>query len=159
MSATPAQSRSRSWGPFARPQDNPDLPAPVSKVTTLLTVLIGLSLIAPVFLLAGSVYQLITGGDVSPWILAAAAIGVTVNVLLLILVMRVRKGRRWAWITLMAILALYAVLFIAAGVYDLNQTGSPMVLLVGAVPVVLILLLAGPRSSRAYFRRDRRSYG
>jgi hypothetical protein len=42
----------------------------------------------------------------------------------------------------------------AAGVYDLTQTGSAVVLLVGAVPVVMILLLAGPPSSRAYFRRS-----
>ena len=152
MSATPVQPRSPSRGPFATPPDNADLPAPVSKVTTLLTVLIGLSLIAPVFLLGSGLYQLVTGGEVSTSILLAAAGGMTVNVLLLVLVNRVRKGRRWAWITLLVILTVYAILFIAAGLYDLTQTGSAVVLLVGAVPVVMILLLAGPRSSRAYFR-------
>jgi hypothetical protein len=38
-------------------------------------------------------------------------------------------------------------------VYDLTQTGSAVLLLVGAVPMAMILLLAGPRGSRAYFRR------
>jgi hypothetical protein len=153
MMATPAQPASRSWRPFARPPDNPDLPAPVSKVTTLLTVLIGLSLIAPVFLLAGGLYELVTGAEGSAWILLAAAGGVTVNLLLLVLVNRVRHGRRWAWITMMVILTVYAILFIAVGLYDLAQTDSAVLLLVGAVPVVMILLPAGPRSSRAYFRR------
>lgn len=154
MSTMPAQPDSRSWSPRpARRADSPDPPGGVSKVTTLLTVLIGLSLIGPVILLVGNGYRLVTGGGYSVALLAGAA-GVTVNGLLLMLVNRVRQGRRWAWITLLVILALYVAVFAAVGIYDLTDTGSFTLLIVAAIPALMILLLVGPRRSRAYFRRD-----
>ena len=154
MSATPGRPRRRSWGPFARRPDNPDLPGPIAKVTTLVTVLIGLSMIAPVYVLIGSAQRLVTGQEVFPIALLAGTVGVVVNTLLLALVNRVRRGRRWAWITLLFILTLYATVLAAAGLYDLSQIGSAVLLFVAAIPIVMILMLAAPRRSRAYFRRD-----
>ena len=119
----------------------------------MLTVLIGLSMIGPVYLLIGSAQRLATGQEVFPIALVAGTVGVVVNTLLLAVVNRVRRGRRWAWITLLVILTLYAAVLAAAGLYDLSQTGSAVLLFVAAIPIFMILMLAAPRRSRAYFRR------
>lgn len=58
------------------------------------------------------------------------------------------------WITLLVILTLYAAMLAALGLYDLSQTGSAVLLFVAAIPIVMILMLAASRRSRAYFRRD-----
>lgn len=154
MSATPARPRRQSWGPLARRHDNPDLPGPVAKVTTLLTVLIGLSMTGPVYLLIASAQRLVTGHEAFPIALLAGTVGVVVNALLLAVVNRVHRGRRWAWITLLVILTLYAAMLAALGLYDLSQTGSAVLLFVAAIPIVMILMLAASRRSGAYFRRD-----
>jgi peptidoglycan/LPS O-acetylase OafA/YrhL len=141
--------------PAARKGDRPDLPGPVSKVTTLLMVLIGLTMIGPILYLLGAAYAMVTRGEVL-WIgLAAGAIGLAINLLLLLLVKRVRQGRQWAWITLLVILSLYAALFALAGLYDLTANGSYGLLLAAAVPALMIVLLTAPRRTRQYFRRNR----
>lgn len=131
------------------------VPRSVARATTLLTVVIAFNLISPLFLLLSAGYRLLAAREFHPWPVLAGLFGLAVSLLLLLLVKRVRDGRRWAWIALLVILALYAVGFAAAGIYDLRRGGSFLLLFIAAIWVLMILLLTAPPSSRQYFRRHR----
>lgn len=129
-------------------------PHSVRTATNILYVLIGLGLLSPMAFLAVTAVSLARGNafnrellPVSVMALGAVAIGW----FFLMLIKKTRKGRRWAWMTLLMMLGLVAVvgLLVMTAVADGAAIGMVMM----AVPVILMVMLAGPRRARAYFAR------
>jgi hypothetical protein len=86
-------------------------------------------------------------------VLAVGGGYVAVDLFYLLLAVKTRRGHRWAWITTLVLLGLMALSGLGVLVMGITTDGS-LVGLVLLVPVGLLLLaLAGPRSSREYFRR------
>jgi hypothetical protein len=153
MTSAPIGPAPQSGAPSAPTRTTrPHVPAAVGTATTILLVLAGLGLIQSVLLLAGGVMA-IADGESPGLVLALGGGSVALYSLYVLLALKTRRGHRWAWLTTLVLLGLVALLGLSVLVYGITTNGS----LAGLVPLVpaglFLLLLAGPRSSREYFRR------
>lgn len=135
-------------------------PGSVRTATNILYVVIALSLISPIAFLAVTAIAMARDNVVLPdgelmFLLVTATVSVIVGWFCLMLTRKARRGRRWAWKTLLMLLALVA--FVGALVMTSISNGAAIGLAMLAVPLVLIGLLLG-RRARAYYSRERRYY-
>jgi hypothetical protein len=131
-------------------------PRSVRTATNILYVLIGLGLVSPIVFLAVTGASLVRGGAfdgelVPVSVMAAGA--VLLGVFYLLLIRKTRKGRRWAWMSLLMMLGLVA--FVGALVMTSVSNGASIGFVIAAVPLILMGMLAGPRRAREYYRRPR----
>lgn len=117
-------------------------------------VLLAVALFRPIAFLVVAIASLVRGNPMDEdvmTIFAMAAGAVAVGWFWLLLIRKARRGRRWAWLTLIGLLGLIAVVgaLVMTAVYD----GAAVGLVMMVVPIVLIGLLAGSRRSREYFAR------
>jgi hypothetical protein len=158
MTSAPLGPARQPWAPSApaRPT-RPHLPAGVAIATVVLATLAMLGLLQWVFLLAASIMAIADGEEFSGWMLALGAGLVALDSFWLLLAVTTWRGHRWAWRTTLVLLGLVALLGLGVVVLGITTVGvSLAVLLAGLVFVGsggLLLLLAGPRSSREYFGR------
>lgn len=132
-------------------------PRTVRMATSILYVVIALSLISPIVFLAMTAASLAKGEAALPdgelmFLLVTATVSVIVGWFCLMLTRKARRGRRWAWKTLLLVLAFVA--FVGALVMTSIADGVAIGLVMLAVPLVLIGLLMG-RRARAYYSRER----
>jgi hypothetical protein len=152
MSSTPI-GPARSWSGSAPPRtERPHVPAGVNTATIVLLLLAGLNLVWSVLALAGGVMA-IADGEPPGLVLAIAGGYVAVDLFYLLLAVKTRRGHRWAWITTLVLLSLMALLGLGLLVLGITTEGSPVGLVLLVPAGLLLLALAGPRSSREYFRR------
>jgi hypothetical protein len=153
MSTASAQPTRGSWYQRTFTAGRPYAPWGVRTVTTIVIIFAILGLVRSAMLLVGGIAA-VTDGE-SPGLVAALAGGsLVVGIFYLWLAYKTRRGRRWAWITMLTLLSLPVVLGLAIFVSGLAANDSGMVgLPVAAVPLVMILLLTVPRGSREYFLR------
>jgi len=129
-------------------------PSSVRTATTILYILVGLGLVSPIAFLAVTAASMARGNPFNPELtlaVALAAASVVVGWFCLTLIKKTRKGRRWAWLTLIMVLALIG--FVGALVMTSISDGAAIGMVMTAVPLILIGMLAGPRHARAYYRR------
>jgi hypothetical protein len=135
-------------------------PGSVRTATNILYVLIALGLIGPIAFLAVTALSLARGNVAVPdgelmFLLVTAGVSVVVGWFCLMLTRKARRGRRWAWKSLLLVLGLVA--FVGALVMTAISDGAAIGLAMLAVPLVLIGLLLG-RRARAYYARPRTFY-
>jgi hypothetical protein len=154
MSTASSQPTRGSWYQRTFTTRRPYAPLGVRAVTTTIIIFAILGLIRSAMLLVGGIVA-VTDGE-SPGLVAALAGGsLVVGIFYLWLAYKTRRGRRWAWITMLTLLSLLVVLglaIFASGLATDDDSGV-VGLAVAAVPLVMILLLTAPRGSRDYFLR------
>ncbi|HZM76440.1 MAG TPA: hypothetical protein VFC19_11965 [Candidatus Limnocylindrales bacterium] len=129
-------------------------PPSVRTATNILYALIGLGLLSPIAFLGVTAASLVRGNAFDrelTLVVALSVAAVAVGWFYLMLIKKTRKGRRWAWITLLMMLSLVA--FVGALVMTAVADGAAIGMAMLVVPLVLIGLLAGPRRARAYYSR------
>jgi hypothetical protein len=153
MSTASAQPRRGSWYQRTFTSGRPFAPWGVRTATTIMVIFGILGLAQAVMLVAGGVAALSDGE--SPGLVALLGGGsLVLAVFYLWLAYQTRKGRRWAWLTTLVLLSLPVVLGLALFVYGVVANDEPLVGLgLAGPPLLLVLLLAGPRGSREYFVR------
>jgi hypothetical protein len=156
MTSTPIGSTSHPRVESAPTRAGRPRPIAVSIATTILHVLAVLGLIQALIVLVGGVMVTAEGGlDGLPPGLMFAGIGTAVALysFYVLLAVKTRRGHRWAWILSLLMLSLVALLGVWTLYYGITTDGSLAGLVFLVPSALLILLLAGPRSSREYFRR------
>jgi FtsH-binding integral membrane protein len=148
---TATDQRTRRWAVTEPP------PHSVRTATNILYVLIGLGLLSPIAFLAVTALSLARGNPFNRELVPVSvmAVGtVAIGWFFLMLIKKTRKGRRWAWMTLLMMLGLIAVMgfLVMTAVSD----GAAIGIVIMAVPLILMVLLAGPRQARAHFARTTR---
>lgn len=127
-------------------------PWPVTVAAGLLALLFALALIRMAVQLVLNVKWVVTedGHMLAPYL---AAVGVILTALALGLAVKVWQGRTWAWVTLLVLLGLTAVISSFFAVVLIEEGSSaPYSLVVPVISLLLLLLLTVPRRSRAYFQ-------
>jgi hypothetical protein len=137
-----------------RQQTTTEPPRSVRTATNIMYVLIGLALVRPIAFVVVVIASLARGNTIGREAMPLFAMALAVIVVgwfYLMLIRKARKGRRWAWITLLMMLGLLAVVgfLVMTAVSD----GAAIGMVMTAVPLILIGLLAGPRNARAYYAR------
>ena len=130
-----------------------EAPPSVRWATTILYVLIFLGLLSPLAFLGVTAASMVRGNAFDRELTLVAVLSfvtVVIGWFYLMLTRKARKGRRWAWLTLLMMLALVA--FIGAVVMTSVANGAATGFVMTIVPLFLIALLAGPRRARAYYR-------
>ena len=131
-------------------------PHSVRTATNILYVLIGLGLVSPIAFLAVTIASVVRGNSFDRELIPVSvmALGaIVIGWFFLLLIRKTRKGRRWAWKGLVSMLGLIAI--VGALVMTAVSDGAAIGLVMMAVPLILIILLAGPRGARDYYRRTR----
>lgn len=128
-------------------------PSSVRTATNILYVLIALGLFSPIAFLAVTALSLARGNVALPdselmFLITMAVASVVAGWFCLMLTRKARRGRRWAWKTLLLLLGLVA--FVGALVMTAIADGAAIGLVMLAVPLVVIGLLLG-RRARAYY--------
>jgi peptidoglycan/LPS O-acetylase OafA/YrhL len=156
VTTAPVERSGQQWAgtTYAR-TERPRPPRGVAIAAWILYVYAAINLVVALAGLAAVVMAVIDGDDSSAWVIPFVLVAVAVNGFYVLLATKTRQGRRWAWITTLILLSFYALLglgVVAIGLTD--GDAPPLAGLLLLVPTSLfILLLAGPRSSREYFRR------
>jgi hypothetical protein len=165
VTTAPVERSRQPWaGTMHARTERPRPPRGVAIAAGILYVYAAINLVVALAMLAISVMAVVDGDDSPSWMVLVLGL-VAVHGFFVMLAAKTRQGRRWAWITTLILLSLFALLglgVVAIGLTDggltdggLTDGGAPPLAgLLLLVPTSLfILLLAGPRSSRKYFRR------
>jgi NADH:ubiquinone oxidoreductase subunit 2 (subunit N) len=131
-----------------------EAPPSVRTATTILYILVGLAVVRPIAFLAVAAVSLARGNAFDRELIPVAGISVGAVLLgwfYLLLIRKTRKGRRWAWLTLLMMLGLVA--FVGFLVMTGVSNGAAIGMAMMAVALILMGLLALPRRAREYYRR------
>jgi hypothetical protein len=156
VTTAPVERSRQPWAGTTRARtERPRPPRGVAIAAGILYVYAAINLLVALGALAGGVMAVVNGEDSPSWMLPIALGLVAVHGFFVLLAAKTRQGRRWAWITTLILLSFYALLGLGVLAIGLTDGDSPPLAgLLLLVPTSLfILLLAGPRSSREYFRR------
>lgn len=156
MTSTPIGSIKQSRAPSAPTGTVRRRPIAVGIATTILHVVAVIGLIQALVVGAAGV-KMIADGELDGLPPALLVVGIGTAVALysfyVLLAVKTRRGHRWAWILSLLMLSLVALLGVWTLYYGITTDGSLAGLVFLVPSALLILLLAGPRSSREYFRR------
>jgi hypothetical protein len=161
VTTAPIERSRRPWAGTTHAR--PERPRPPRGVAIAAGILYVYAMINFLFALAGLAVigmDVVNGDDSQRLLLSFVAAAAAVYGFYVLLAAKTRQGRRWAWITTLILLSFFALLGLGAMAVGLTDGGlteggaPPLAGLILVVPTSLfILLLAGPRSSREYFRR------
>jgi hypothetical protein len=130
-----------------------EAPPSVRHATTILFVLVFLAMLSPLAFLGVTAFSMVRGGTFDrelTLVVVLSLVSVVLGWFCLTLIRKTRRGRRWAWVTLLMMLALIA--FVGALVLTSVANGAGTGMVMTLVPLVFIGMLAGPRRAREYFR-------
>jgi hypothetical protein len=159
VSTAPFEGHRQPWAGATQARvERPRPPLGVAIAAGILYVYATINLIVGLAGLAFGAKAVIDGEDSAGWLVLPLG-AVALNGFFALLAAKTRRGHRWAWITTLILLSVFALL--GLGAVGTGLTGGltdngapPLAGLVFVVPTILfILLLTVPRSSREYFRR------
>lgn len=135
-------------------------PPTVRTATTILYVLVFLAMLSPLAFLGMTAFSIARGQAFDRELTLVAAMSIA-SVMLgwfyLVLIRKTRRGRRWAWLTLVMMLGLVA--FVGFLVMTAVSNGAAIGMAMLVVPLILMGLLALPRRAREYYRHHSRFTG